>query len=169
MVLKKEENLLNAMRRKKNPSKAIFDKLNNVKVKKVDYKKRAWYWFSRYIRLSECLKTTKTKEYGICYTCGAKVTFKESQCGHGISGRCNSILLDEEIVRLQDYHCNIGLGGNYEIFVSKLIEENGLKWYQNKLALKHTTVKKDWKAESDKYREKYNLLMYGKPKKLPWE
>lgn len=176
------------MRRKINESKAIFDEIYNVyknvkpkcnglpkpKKKRVKSenkkdKDRAWYWFSRYIRVRDCLKTTKTKHIGICYTCGKVFNFKELQCGHGISGRGNAILLDEDIVKIQDYHCNIGLGGNYEVFVSKLIEEHGLKWYQDKLALKHKTVKCDWKSESEKYREKYNLLMFGKPKKLPWE
>ncbi len=68
-----------------------------------------------------------------CYTCEREMSFRNAQAGHAIGGRTNSVLFDEDIVRPQCYRCNVALGGNYPIFVTKLIEENGLKWWENKL------------------------------------
>lgn len=150
------------------PLKEIKPKKKRIKSENNKNKDLAWNWFSKYIRLRDCLKTTKTKDMGVCYTCDKTIPFKASQAGHGISGRGNAILLDEDVVKLQCEQCNIYKSGNYEIFVSKLIKEHGLKWYQDKLALKHTTVKKDWEFERDKWKAKYFELLYGKPKKLPF-
>lgn len=189
MVQEKGENLINAMRRKKNPSKEIFDQIynvyKNVKPKCKELKKPvirkfrtsenkkikdlAWKWFSKYIRLRDCLKTTGTKEYGKCYTCDRIKPFKELQAGHLVSSRCNSILLDEEIVHAQCKRCNIELGGNYTEYTIRMTREKGIDWVEAKQNLKHITMDRDWKAEKENWKEKYNLLMFGKPKKLPWE
>ena len=48
--------------------------------------------------------------------------WKESQAGHGISGRGNYILFMEEVVRPQCPACNVLKGGYYEVFVPKLID-----------------------------------------------
>ena len=65
------------------------------------------------------------------------------QCGHGIGGRGNYVLFLEEVCRVQDYGCNVGRQGNYEVFIPKLIEEMGLAHYnylvqQSKIPLKRT-------------------------------
>lgn len=44
--------------------------------------------------------------------------------GHGISGRGNSILFEERVIRPQDKKCNIFLHGNYEVFVARLMREH---------------------------------------------
>lgn len=76
------------------------------------------------------------------------------QAGHGLSGRGNSILFDEELVRVQCVSCNIFKGGNYDIFHAKLIKENSLKWFNDKLKLKHTT-KQFTRKELEELYEKY--------------
>ena len=52
------------------------------------------------------------------------------QAGHGISGRKNYVLYLEEVIKPQTYRENVALGGNYNIFIPKLIEEYGLDQYQ---------------------------------------
>jgi hypothetical protein len=58
--------------------------------------------------------------------------------GHAIPGRSGAVLLDEEIVRPQCPTCNLlppyGRGGEYHIFAAKLIRENGMDWWERKLA-----------------------------------
>ena len=100
-------------------------------------KKRVWKEFSEYIRL----KNSDKDGYVQCYTCGKKFFWKEMQCGHGLGGRGNAILFDTEIVRPQCKQCNVFKGGNYDIFHSKLIEENGLEWFKDKLRQKHSIRK----------------------------
>ena len=73
------------------------------------------------------------------------------QCGHGLGGRGNSILFDEEIVRPQCVSCNIFRGGNYDIFHSKLIKENGVKWFQKKVKQKQETKQFTRKELEEKY------------------
>jgi len=98
-------------------------------------KKKAWTEFSKYIRL----KNADRDGYVHCYTCGKRMFWKEAQAGHGLSGRGNSILFDEEIVKPQCASCNIFKGGNYDSFHSRLIEENGIEWFNRKLKQKHET------------------------------
>jgi len=59
-------------------------------------KKKAWIQFSRYIRLKYA-KNGFVK----CYTCSTVKHWKEMQAGHGIGGRSNAVLFNEDIVRPQ--------------------------------------------------------------------
>lgn len=68
-----------------------------------------------------------------CYTCEGLAHWKELQCGHGIPGRHNAVLFDEEICRPQCPRCNVFMGGRYHIFTTKLIKENGMEWWEKKL------------------------------------
>lgn len=82
-------------------------------------KEKAWKSFSAFIRTRDCIRTSGTMEEGVCISCKRTVPYKSSQAGHFIAGRTNAILLDEDLVHLQCYHCNIGLSGNYvEYFVA---------------------------------------------------
>ena len=112
------------------------------------WKKEVWKQFSLYIR-------HKYSKRGMvkCYTCGVVKPIKEMQCGHGFGGRGNSILFDEEICRPQCYSCNVMKGGEYDTFHGKLIEENGVKWFNAKLRLKSQSRKYTSKelAEMEQY------------------
>ena len=121
-------------------------------------KARAWKVFSKYVRLRDALNTTGDQENIVCYTCGKTFPFKEMQAGHGISGRCNAILFDEDIVRAQCRGCNLFKGGNYEIFVPKLINEYSLEWYENKVANSHKPTKLDYKEIEEYYKHKIKEL-----------
>ena len=89
-------------------------------------KKDAWDWFSKYIRLRDCLKTTGTKEWGTCITCNTRHHFKELQAGHFVSGRGNSVLFQEDGVHAQCMQCNFFKGGNPVAYMIKMIEMYGL-------------------------------------------
>jgi hypothetical protein len=101
-------------------------------------RKEAWSWVSKYVRQREA------DEGGFvgCYTCGAPIhAVLEAQAGHAIPGRTNSILLDDSICRPQCYGCNIARSGMHHVFATKLIKENGLEWWEAKLAQAREVVK----------------------------
>jgi len=108
-----------------------------MKKKKKPSKNKAWDLLSKIIRLSASDKSGNIK----CYTCGTVKHWKEMQAGHAISGRGNSVLFDESIIRPQCVGCNIFKGGEYGIFAAKLIRENGSDWYEDKCRQKSQPVK----------------------------
>jgi len=113
-------------------------------------KKKVWEVFSKYIRLSYSDKDG----YVICYTCGRKLRWQDADAGHGASGRGNSILFDERLVRPQCTHCNIFLKGNYDVFHAKLIKEYGKNFLDEINRLKKT-VKKFTQSELNEKYEHY--------------
>jgi len=117
-------------------------------------KAKVWKVFSQYIRQKYADKNGNVR----CYTCGVVMNWKEAQCGHGLGGRTNSILFDEEICRPQCVKCNIFLNGNYDVFHAKLIKENGIEWFQNKLKLKYK-IKQFTVQELEELYQKYKLLL----------
>lgn len=92
-------------------------------------KAKAWSLFSEYVRR----KYADANGYARCYTSGAVMPWKELQCGHAIGGRHGAVLFDEEICRPQSVRDNVFLRGNYPIFTTKLIKENGMAWWESKL------------------------------------
>lgn len=104
------------------------------KLKKL--KDKCWKLCSQYTRLKYA-KNDKVQ----CYTCGIVKPVKKMQAGHGISGRTNSILFEDKVLRPQCYGCNVGRGGNYEVFVLKLIQEYGEEGYKKLLAQKFQAKK----------------------------
>ena len=88
-------------------------------------KKKAWNAFSKYIRIKYMNKDGTLT----CYTCDKTFPFKHMSAGHGIGGRNNAVLFDERIVKPQCSGCNIWGRGKYAIFTRKLIDELGLKGY----------------------------------------
>lgn len=140
-------------------------KLPKKKLKAIE--KTAWGWFSKYIRLRDCIKTTKGTEYCICVTCGARTEFKKLHAGHAIGGRNNSILFDEQLVNGQCYKCNMpammgGLDGNYAAYHIWYIDAYGYDDFKEKERLSRQTLKYSYeqlKEISKIYREKYRYLL----------
>lgn len=99
-------------------------------------KKKAWKL------LSECIRREAIQDGVVyCYTCSAGLHWKLMQAGHAIGGRHGAVLFREEIIRPQCYACNVGRRGNYQVFITKLIQERGFDWWQNELNLSRRTVK----------------------------
>ena len=136
------------------------------KTKRKTVKKRAWDWFSKYIRMRDCMMTTGFKDRGVCVTCRIEYPFKELQAGHAIGGRNDSILFDEELVNAQCENCNRsacygGKDGNYPVYHIWFIEKYGMETFKEKVALSHIGNKisvVELEEISDKYRMKYNEL-----------
>jgi len=121
-------------------------------------KSTAWKWFSKYVRLRDALKTTGTSDLLRCVTCGKVVKVSEAHAGHGIGGRTNGILFDEEIVNGQCIECNYFKKGNYERYVPILVKKHGSMWYNLKMLQAKTPTKIDLKEEAKKWRLKYKEL-----------
>jgi hypothetical protein len=85
-------------------------------------KKKAWKAFSVWVRTKEL----DGKERVRCYTCGKRMPWKKSYAGHFVQGRRPSILIQEEIVRVQCVGCNRFRHGNLNKFTPKMIEELGV-------------------------------------------
>lgn len=101
-------------------------------------KNKAWKVVSEYVRRRHADEGGFTS----CYTCGSPIHWKyEAQAGHSIPGRSNAVLLDVDICRAQCRRCNVFMGGRYEIFTAKLIRENGLEWFEEKLTRAREVVK----------------------------
>lgn len=122
------------------------------KVSKTTAKRKAWSAFSKYIRQ----KYADDSGMVACYTCGNKLHWKEAQAGHGIGGRNNAILFNEDLVRVQDVGCNVFGRGKYAIFTRKLIDELGLEKYDELVSLSQTVVQyktTDYQEIEKKYLE----------------
>lgn len=100
-------------------------------------KNKAWKLFSEYVRRKDADEGGTDR----CYTCGKLAHWKELQAGHSIPGRHNAVLLDESICRPQCPVCNVWKRGMYHVFAGKLIKENGLEWWEQKLFYSKKVVK----------------------------
>ena len=117
-----------------NPVKKKKPRQKSIKTLKAE----AWYLMSRKIRRQYAINETVT-----CYTCGKTMHILDAQAGHGVAGRGNAVLFDTRIIRVQCYGCNIGRGGNYQVFVPKLIRELGQETYEKIERESHLPVKRD--------------------------
>lgn len=118
-------------------------------------KGEAWKAFSDYIRLRDCLKTTKSRIRCICVTCRGVFAYENIQPGHAIAGRNNSILLHPDIVHGQCSGCN--MTGQYARYSIYMIETYGMEKWKEFIALsKETRPMKEWQWKEEY--EKYNRL-----------
>ena len=101
-------------------------------------KKDAWDLLSKIVRLTYA----DPAGYCICYTCGLRKHWKDGmQAGHGFSGRGNSILYEESVIRVQCIGCNCMNSGKLDTFTYKLRTELGDERFEELWRLKHTQVK----------------------------
>lgn len=68
---------------------------------KTYYKDKAWKAFSTYIRTRDSIKTTGGVDFCRCITCKKIYEYKQTQAGHFVPGRSNSVLFKEDIVNGQ--------------------------------------------------------------------
>ena len=117
-------------------------------------KAEVWLLFSRYIRLRDCLKTTGTLESGKCISCPREVPFKDSDAGHFVAGRGNSILFDETCTHLQCKRCNGVLHGNQLPYRRAIVQMYG-EGYDEYLENKAKEVKQFERWELEEMKEMY--------------
>lgn len=88
-------------------------------------RKKAWTWFSRFIRLRDTVERG-SGEYVPCVTCGTIKHWKEQQAGHFIpQAQGNAVRFDERNVHTQCYRCNMNLGGNGPEYYPFMAREYG--------------------------------------------
>jgi len=124
-------------------------------------KETAWKWFAKYIRLRDALKTTGDVLYAKCVTCGEIKPIEEMDAGHGIAGRMNAVLFNEDIVRCQCRICNRAGGGELQMFKKVLIDEFGQDKWDYWQSTKNDPVKYtdfDYEQIAKIYRRKYKEL-----------
>ena len=122
-------------------------------------KKKAWKLFSEYIRRSNADRRGRVK----CVTCGLIMHWKESQAGHFVGGRNNSVLLREDLVHPQCYRCNCCLSGNQGKYVLYMMDTYKLtrRKIDSLLNLRNSVkrmTKADWQEEVDKWSKKLKEL-----------
>jgi hypothetical protein len=79
---------------------------------------KAWSMFSRYIR---------TRDKGICFTCGAKGEIKTTHAGHFTHGVSTPVYFDEHNVHCQCVKCNHFLDGNRAVYLRNIQKKYGIK------------------------------------------
>lgn len=122
--------------------------LAKKKKKKVNWHKKAWDVFSRWIR---------NRDNGVCFTCGAFVWNEElgtndirpMQAGHYRHGVLD---FDEQNINCQCVRCNHWLSGNLGEYTLKLIDKYGIKAV-NDLRQRASDAQKGKKMSEDDYRE----------------
>ncbi len=118
-------------------------------------KREAWDWFSKYIRIRDCTRTTGCASFGLCITCGKRYHFKLLQAGHFVPGRHNGNLFSERGTHAQCYNCNINLKGNTLEYRRKIIEMYGegadIELENEAHRIKKMTVQ-DYEALTEKYK-----------------
>ena len=133
-------------------------------------KKKAWKWFSYYIRLRDCVNQCHIPTsacFGFCFTCGNVTFFNEAHAGHFISGRGNAVLFTEKGSHLQCASCNVGRDGEQPKYTLKMIERYGKEVTEQEMALRYKIVKftqDDLEEIAQKYHDKYEALKGGRLK-----
>ena len=139
--------------------------------KKPNLKKLAWKTFSEYIRTRDCLKTTKSRDWGVCITCGKTFPFKKLQAGHFIPGRHNANLFSERFVNAQCWQCNApaflgGKNGNalaYRKAMIRMYGENAEELAEKEANQTIQYKDCDYKEIRKKFKQKLEQLLTSLP------
>ncbi len=124
-------------------------------------KDRAWQWFSKWVRLRDCLLTMRDMEFGKCVTCGRVVHGGEADAGHFVAGRRDAYLLDPRGCHLQCKRCNQHMDGYFVEYEEVLMRRYGPAVVAELKELRHNPLKKsaeDWRELAELFRIKYNNL-----------
>lgn len=96
-----------------------------------------------------------------CFTCGKLIDLPaKAQTGHGIPSSVGGILLRYHLnnLRIQDYFCNINLGGNGGEYYKRLVLEIGQEKVDELYALKLQSAKADVLFFEEKIKEYTHVL-----------
>lgn len=150
-------------RLKAKPKKLLSRKVKKPKKKPVNVRiKRLkgilWELCKQIIRL----KYQNPDGTWYCYTCGKLIDIPaKAQTGHFLaSSVCGAYLRhDLRNLRIQDYYCNINLGGSGAIFYQKLVEREGQEYVNQIFQDKQKTIKADEIWYESKIKEYQEVLL----------
>ena len=138
-----------------------MNKFYKIKKNSNAKKETAWRYFAKYIKLRDAIKSTGDVFYAKCITCGDLKPIEEMDAGHGIPGRMNSILFNEDIVNAQCQNCNRYGGGELQMYKRILIDIHGQEKWDYWQSTKNTNVKYtdlDFEQIAKIYRQKVKDL-----------
>lgn len=126
--------------------------------------KRAWTWFSKYIRLRDCIRTLWRTDVGRCITCNKIVTFKGNDAWHWITIGNKATKFDERNCHLQcssENRFQEGMKAEMYEAIRKLYwqEEIDDLLKKSKEIIRYV----DYDTLSEKYRLLYNELKKWSP------
>ncbi|HIJ71685.1 MAG TPA: hypothetical protein HPP87_10030 [Planctomycetes bacterium] len=124
----------------------------------------AWDWFSKWVRVKDCLETTGFPFVGECVTCGRRFHISFLQAGHCFPGRKNARLFQEELVHAQCRFCNEGKHGcptKYRKIMEKRYTPKEVeKWEIEGKRFIHDRDM-DFEGIAKKYKDKLDKLLRG--------
>ena len=128
-------------------------------------KAKAWKQFSLFTRLRDSIKTTGTKDFCVCVTCGKTVNSWDGSlhAGHVIPGRTAGILFDEKGVNGQCRGCN-QMGGRQADYTLWYIDQFGQDAFEDLVRRKNKVHRWDvdtLEGLADHYKLKYEELNEG--------
>lgn len=120
---------------------------------------RAWGWFSKYVRLRDCLRTTWNPEVFKCCSCGCLTHFTKWDAGHFISRSYTTTKFDERNVYAQCQKCNRFQQWCWDKMYEYILKLHGKATIDELMDKKNEIAKYiDYSKLSDKYRELFNSL-----------
>jgi len=119
---------------------------------------RAWWWFSKYIRLRDCMKMGN-KEVFKCVSCGVLTHFSKWDAWHFISRSYKATKFDERNVYAQCQKCNRYQQGNWDKMYESILKLHGQEIIDELLLKKNELTRYiDYSKISDYYRDLFNSL-----------
>lgn len=169
------------MRRKLNEAKAIFDQIYGVYKsvkpkckglpkprKKVNHtvKKKREEIRKLEKTADKLLQMAQVPQFPNCIVCGGT-----TNCMHHVVYKSQSNALRYNPINLvplcSKCHTRLHFSGDPAI-LGTIIKVKGVEWFDELQSLRHETVK-ETKERLENIIEELSVIVYGKPKKLPWE
>ncbi len=135
--------------------------MGKITRKETGLEAKLWTIFSKYIRLRDALKTTGTKEFCVCVTCGRRASLSQIDAGHCFGRSKAGTKFEETNCHGQcRYPCNMdrkthGRQYAHELYIKMTYGETEylrLKYLSQKLVIQR---RDDWYREQiDLYRGK---------------
>lgn len=133
--------------------------------KKVNLDEKLWRIFSQYIRLRDSLKTTGTKEFCVCVTCGRRAPFSQIDAGHCFGRNKDGTKYEETNNHGQcRYPCNMdrrthGRQYAHKLYIKMIYGEeelNRLEYLSKKIVVQR---RDDWYIKKiNEYNKKFDEL-----------
>lgn len=115
-------------------------------------KKKLWKLVSEYVR---------RRDFGVCFTCGAKKHWRQMQAGHFIPKKiCGADLyFDERNIHCQCFRCNINLGGNGAIYAQNMRKRYGDEFVNEIYRMFYQKITQWKEIDLDKLYQDYDTLL----------
>lgn len=122
--------------------------------------KRAETYFSKYIRLRDCIATLRSNEVFKCCSCWKITLFKNWDAGHFISRMHKNTKFDERNCFGQCKTCNRYQQGNWDKMYEHIKKLYGQETIDELLEKSREIVRyQDYGMIADEYRNKYKILL----------